>query len=63
MEILTQIFENIVPIVKKIILGSLSMILLSEWVTQYVAIEKNKIRGTNGLTASINVRFFPVLSL
>lgn len=56
-------FEKIVPIAKKIILGSLSIILLGEWTTQIVEIEKSTARGSRGLMASRNVRILPVLSL
>lgn len=56
-------FEKIVPITKKIILGSFSMILLGECTTQIVEIVKSIVRGNRGLMASRNVRILPVLSL
>lgn len=60
---LTHIFEKIVPIAKKIILGSFSMILLGEWTIQIVEIIKSTAKGNKGLIASTNVRILPVLSL
>lgn len=60
---LTHMLEKIVPIAKYIILGSFSRMLLGECIIQIVEIAKSKIKGTNGLMASGNVRILPLLSL
>lgn len=46
-----------------IILGSFSRTLFGEYIIQIVEIANSKIKGTNGLMASGNVRILPVLSL
>lgn len=60
---LTQMFENIVPIVKKIILGSVYIIWLGEFTTQTVEIVNKTVNGTSGLNASVGDSIFPVSSL
>lgn len=56
-------FEKMVPLSKKNILGSTSSILLFENRAQIVVIVKSDKRGYKGRAASVNVRIFPVLSL
>ena len=52
-----------VPIVKIIILGSLSKILLGEYRNHAVETPKSNTKETKGLIASEKLLIFPVLSL
>lgn len=61
--ILTQIFENIAPLIMKNILVSLSSILVGENFTHIMHNVTKTVSGTNGRLPSRILKFFPVLSL